>query len=158
MAMTPEQLRARAAVAKGRGLCGCGKELIGGTRTTCGACVAFKREQKRNRRAAGLCIECGAKSDGHALCAAHRRRTNERLAKQWARGSCQCGRPAASGKVSCDRCARRMTTRNRRLASERRGAGLCYDCAAPAAPGRSRCERCLARVRELQAARKAVAP
>jgi hypothetical protein len=152
--MTLSQLRARAVVAKERGLCGCGKELIGGTRTTCGACVESKREEKRRRRAAGLCIECGAKSDGYVLCAAHRRRLNARLAEQWASGKCQCGRPAERG-VSCRRCADRMAARNRRVAEARRSTGLCYDCGAPAATARSRCERCLGRVRELQSARKA---
>ena len=143
----------------------------------CAECGAFNRAKSRARyelrRSAGLCVKCGAPTEGgRAKCPAcmakvrNDKKNIERRKRDYHRlkdaGKCvRCGeRWAEPGKTMCRQCNRLHAQEHRRYDPDaskqaerfrrRKEAGLCVGCGKPAAQGRTRCERCLKKARESQ--------
>lgn len=89
-------------------------------------------EVRRQRRAHGLCIQCGRPSGGLYLCAEHNAAKNEALLRKrrlWAaRGLCyECGRPTG-GHYRCPRHALAHNISQARLRGKWMAAGRCQHC------------------------------
>lgn len=127
---------------------------------------AASRARKAAKRAAGLCVDCGAPSAGKRFCPAC---TAKR--KYMATGAKPVV-PSLTGKT-CPRCGQSKTladfyarpwgmatickacdiARLEAARKRRRAAGLCK-CGRPVAPGRGRCDACLERRRTRYAQRR----
>lgn len=137
----------------------------------------FKREQRRNRRAAGQCLQCGEATGGHSLCPRHLLANNSRLSAWRQRrrlqrlrrtrcprpmvgpGHCDaCGTPNSRGTWLCTDCRDDKTASHAELRAERRAAGLCL-CGREPRRGKGSCVRCARRWRKrskrVRAARRA---
>ncbi len=158
--------RARHAMAKAEGL------PYGGRDPEARRRAGRKRSRKRSeaRRAAGLCVRCGAvpPAEGRTMCEPCRddRRAADRArhAERRAAGLCpDCAAPAPGGKLYCEPCAgTRSRRRNleakrkaaRRRYAERRARGDCTSCGKPT-DGTAECRACRDAARDRYDARRA---
>lgn len=105
---------------------------------------------KAERRAQGLCPDCGAEPAlDRVYCAEHLRRYREKWRRRKARslrdGVCgKCGKPA-DGTVYCKPCQDRITEHHREAMRRRKAAGLCPKCGAERDAGGLYCTVCLER-------------
>ena len=158
--------RAKYAAGKAAGM------LYGGSDPEVRRRVGRKRSRKRSedRRAAGLCVRCGAvpPAEGRTMCEPCRddRRAADRArhAERRAAGVCpDCAAPAPGGKLYCEPCAgTRSRRRNleakrkaaRRRYAERRARGDCTSCGKPT-DGTAECQSCRDAARDRYDARRA---
>ena len=128
------------------------------------------RRRSEARRAAGLCIRCGAvpPEEGRSMCEPCRddRREAKRVRhrERRAAGLCvNCATPAPDGKAYCDPCAGTRSRRrnlkakqetDRRRYADRRARGDCTTCGKPSG-GAAECEACRDAARARYDARRA---
>lgn len=110
------------------------------------------RVHRHRRRAAGLCVLCGAPAEPEmAHCRNCLDKMKRRRRERQSGGLCYCGRPAEAGRSRCPACARSIRDANRKIRSRRTAEGLCV-CGRPLIPGSTLCEvcrkKCLDRYRE----------
>ena len=125
------------------------------------------KAQRLERRAAGLCVQCGAAVEigpkgPRSLCREHldyaNAKTTERLRAFVAAGGCvECGAPPARGEPRCATCRDRRRELGVTRYEARRREGRCTRCGAiGAAPDTHVCEVCAIRAREIWHARVAL--
>jgi hypothetical protein len=107
---------------------------------------AYQKQRRDQRRAAGLCIQCGGPKDaGKARCleclAKGLKDQKARQGKFAEEGRCRkCGEVTVEGRVHCAGCLAKHLVWGKSERERKRAAGRCYSCGIPC--GESRCEKC----------------
>lgn len=116
--------------------------------------MGLRTASYEERRAAGLCVQCGEPAGGKSKCpvcvSKDKACRQARVAKRKAAGQCQnsgCARDAMPGKTVCKQCSKKAAkaTLNRYYANKE--AGVCRYCGDDSG-GESRCENCKAAFKE----------
>lgn len=99
---------------------------------------AARQRFVQRRRAAGLCVKCGAPSGGKYVCGdctddivADR---TEVFGERRAAGLCRCGRCPRPGRSSCAKCSEERRVSAQRRRERMRSAGGCVQCGGTLAP------------------------
>jgi hypothetical protein len=93
-----------------------------------------KKKLQADRRAAGLCIQCGAPANGKSRCQLHAAQANvgrkKQAADRKAAGVCQtCGaRPAMANKTVCQICSDKASAVRMNNYNKWKAAGKCTNC------------------------------
>ncbi|MEB2311952.1 MAG: hypothetical protein OZ921_20185 [Sorangiineae bacterium] len=90
-------------------------------RKQCRYHLEYFRKYREKRRAAGICIDCGAASPDFQLCDACASRAAEQMKERYyerrKRGRCTACGAAAKGYSLCDACTERKAERRKSLSS-----------------------------------------
>jgi hypothetical protein len=121
-----------------------------------------KKTLQATRKAAGLCIDCGAEADGKSRCPRCRDRQKKSrqktAAKKKAQGVCQqsgCDTPAMKGRTVCQSCSAKAGEASSKRYHERKAdpnETRCHYCNNPAVHN-GRCQSCHDRIKQSQQAR-----
>ena len=108
----------------------------------------------RQRRSAGLCVDCGVVSvgAGSARCEdclrAYRSSRKQLRVERKSRGACTaCGKAVQPGYDKCPGCRLYQRQASKKTRAKRVAAGVCCLCPAAAVAGKKHCEPCLSRRR-----------
>lgn len=113
--------------------------------------------RQQQRKAAGLCIECGnpvgPERFGFNRCVSCAEKAKERARKlhqqrKDARLCLRCGKTAISGMTLCNSCAKENEEKNKEKDNRRKAGGLCPRCGKSVKSGKIHCKSCLEKERE----------
>jgi hypothetical protein len=111
------------------GLCGCGQPLVPGLKQ-CAACLEKDAARRDERRARGVCSQCGKNpAPPGERCQACRDNEQRWYVGRKQEGSCiDCGKPARPGRVHCEEHATHVSERRVRRIAEAKEQGICAKC------------------------------
>jgi hypothetical protein len=107
------------------------------------------RAATERRKAANLCVVCGARPpvEGRTKCMYCTERVRlyhkEKYESRKSQGLCpQCGEHAVVGRITCTSCLEKAKAHMGRSAQKRKEGALCRQCGSPVEVGRSCCAKC----------------
>lgn len=117
------------------------------------------KRHREQRKAAGLCIECGKKSD-RVRCEECRQKNSDTQKRAQARkrrkGLCiTCGGPREDGQRQCNECRQMQRVASKKCYGKKAANGLCVFCGKPSTQGRRACDECNAKKNAKERQRRA---